>query len=146
MGMLILFQHKPGGSSFGLETGDFANDTFHGLSFNDFGNPPGKWDLSWAYNKEAVNGKLVSSYNLRVDTWYYLLMRVRSDQRFNVYVWERDNPSRFVVNTETTLPTNQQPKQWAGVVKVYGGIVVVDAYTELRFPADFKMPASPPQP
>jgi hypothetical protein len=146
MGMLILFQHQAGGSSFGLETGEFENDTFHGLSFNDFGNAPGKWDLSWAYNKQAANGKLVSSHNLRVDAWYYLLMRVGSNGRFNVYVWERDNPSRFVVNTETTLPTNQQPKEWAGVVKVYGGTVKLDTYTELRFPANFQMPTSPPQP
>src|SRR5450432_2920924 len=88
---------------------------------------------------------VAKEFSIQPNTWYYLLYRVASGGRFYTQVWERDNPSAFLLN-DSRVPTADDWSKfsWSFLVIINTGTINLQSYQELSFPAGYQQPAVPP--
>ncbi len=142
--MLLLFQYEPGGVlSISLDSGEYGTDAFRqwGVSSS-----PESWK---SVSLSGVNGATVATYGqtaeMRPDTWYFLLFRVGENGRFDTLLWERDSPSTYLLKVRGT-PTgdNWAKRDWGIIIHPYHGVLKVDTYWDVQFPAGYELPDTPP--
>lgn len=139
-GVLTLFRFSGGQMEMYLETDTFGAPGYRRWGLMRHGS---SWEIAGMVQEQyQVHGTV----RLLSWTWYYLLMRVGSDGRFYMQLWERDDPSTYVVNLVRLPPGGQwDDRFWRYVAQVHSGTLELDFYQELQFPDGYQSPETPPQ-
>jgi SH3-like domain-containing protein len=142
-GILVLFQiDEPGDMNFVLENGAWG--TPQNKRWSLYGGRTNSWE---AASESGTGGSTYSVYDsetLRANVWYYLLFRVGEDGIFYTQLWEKDNPSTYLIDViATPTGTNWETRIWTFFTQVYNGSMRWDSFEELRFPADYVSPTRP---
>lgn len=110
---------------------------------------------SWQIARHWANWHVASQYGegsytyygdfpLTQNTWYYLLFRVGEDGQFYTQLWSRDDPSTYILNISISpAGSGWDDQTWSFSVRACSGTIRLDSYEELRFPANYEMPATP---
>jgi hypothetical protein len=141
-GYLILFRDEDVATiEMTLHRGSFGQS-----NYRDWG--VGKSDTLatiFANDGDDTTEPTLASVDLKSDTWYYLLQRIGDDGQFSTFVWERDDPSKYVVNySATPLGVDGSQGVWGLSLYILSGTWYIETYEELRFPSDYVMPDLPP--
>lgn len=139
-GVLTLFRYSGGQMEMYLET-----DTFGAPGYRRWGlmRHGGGWEIAGMRQDQY---QVYGTVRLQSWTWYYLLIRVGLDGRFYTQLWERDDPSGYIVNLVRLPPGGQwENRFWRYVVQVHSGTLELDSYEELQFPDGYQNPETPPQ-
>lgn len=62
---------------------------------------------------------------MRPDTWYYVMIVLDYDSRFQLFIWERDNPSQLC-SYELIFDDEWEGLDWQFSIGVHDGQMYVD--------------------
>jgi hypothetical protein len=141
-GILLLFRHIRGQVwfSFNQEWTAWGTDVYRRI---DFLAGEGHWNISSYYGAKNTS---YQSGNLQNDTWYYVIMRLGNDGQFYIQLWERDNPSRFLVNDEFQAAG----EDWVDrvyrdfFISIQNAQIDVALFKRFTFQPDYELPDTPP--
>lgn len=140
-GVLLLFQYEQGEMGFELVNGIWETDGFRRWGLNLFPTGVEAHTITGRSNTFSA----VRTFTLSTDTWYYLLFRVGDNGRLSTYVWEQTDPTNYALALDMEpVGGGWDNQNWDFNIDVNTGTFRMDYYEELRFPADFEMPATPP--
>jgi hypothetical protein len=108
------------------------------------------WQLDSFFGESgSIEYHELESVELQDGVWYSVLMRISASGRFYFQLWERDNPTEYLVDVSSPAPLsdwgNTLPSTWDFMMSNMIGTLYVDAYKEILFPSAYEMPIAPSQ-
>ncbi len=149
-GALFLFSYSTpiGLRNLYIEMGQYPTTSYHGWNFiSDNSN---RWAATYCIGLGETTDctNEFASVTLKPNTWYYLFFRLGTTGRVFIYVWEKENPSAFLLNTGAyPRGSGWSGKLWQPTVYMTGGntnTILLDTYESYALPAGFAMPSLPP--
>ncbi|MBZ0307125.1 MAG: SH3 domain-containing protein [Anaerolineae bacterium] len=140
-GILVLFQNRPGNMGLYLDNRVASTST----AYRQWGiaqRTTTGWDMACQGTTECNS---IRDFTLTRDHWYYLLLRVSSLGTFHIQLWDRDDPSHFVVSqSRSPAGSSWDNVNWRFVIQRSSGTFIIDSYEEMHFPSAYFTPQTPP--